>query len=197
MYTNVLTWIRADWTHALVALGAVLFAIATVWGAIKAAYLKTVGHPMPRTRLTLTLDVIAELAVNALGAINKILSARGGASLWATLPADSGAPLVGRPTQAPPPPSGQGGYIAGGPLLLLALVATLVLGAAIFGCLSWQRPACPTPGSYRCAGDLPEYCAPSRQWTTGGDEPCSRQGRTCALASNGEAWCAPMDGGVR
>lgn len=197
MLNNVLVWIRADWAHAMVALGAVLFAFATAWGAVKAAYLKTTGHPMPRNGLTLTLDVVAELAANALGAINKVLVFRGAPSLWSSLPADSGAPLVGRPTTTPPPPSGQSGSVTLGPLLVLCVVAVIVYGALLTGCPSWQRPACPTPGSYRCAADLPEYCAPTKQWTPAGDEPCARTGRTCALAPDGVAWCAPMDGGAR
>ena len=102
-----------------------------------------------------------------------------------------------RTTTAPPPPSGQRGSVTLGPLLVLAVVTVIVYGALLCGCPSWQRPACPTPGAYRCAGDLPEYCAPSRQWTTAGDEPCSRQGRACAIAPDGVAWCAPMDGGAR
>lgn len=197
MLNSILPWIRADWTHALVALGAVLFAIATAWGAIKAAYLKTVGHPMPRTRFTLTLDVIAELATNALGAINKVLSARGSTPLFppaAVPPSGSGAPLVGRPGGSP-------GRASVGALVALAVggpVALLLVAAALPGCPSWQRPACPTPGAYRCAGDMPEFCAPSKQWTPAGDEPCARQGRACALDDDGVAFCAATtDGGVR
>lgn len=80
-----------------------------------------------------------------------------------------------------------------------ALRALLLLAscALLLGCPSWQRPACPTPGSYRCAADLPEYCAPTKQWTPAGDEPCARTGRMCDLAPDGVAWCAPVDGGVR
>ena len=80
--TNLLTWLRSDWTHAFVAIAAFLAAFAATWGAIKAAYAHAVGHPMPRTTLTLTFDVLAELANNALGALNKLLVARGVAPLF-------------------------------------------------------------------------------------------------------------------
>lgn len=198
MLNNVLPWIRADWTHALVALGAVLTALITLWGWFKAAYTKNVGHPLPRNGLTLALDIGAELGLNLLGVVNKVLTFRGSNPLFPPTapppPADSGAPLVGRSGGSP-------GRASVGALVALAVsgpAALLLMAAALPGCPSWQRPACPTPGAYRCAGDQPEFCAPSKQWTPAGDEPCARQGRACALDDDGVAFCAATtDGGVR
>lgn len=124
MFNNVLVWIRADWTHALVALGAVLTALITLWGWFKAAYAKNVGHPLPRNGLTLALDIGAELGLNILGVVNKVLTFRGAAPLFPPTapppPAATGAPLVGRPGGSP-------GRASVGVLLVLALSAPLAV----------------------------------------------------------------------
>ena len=77
------------------------------------------------------------------------------------------------------------------------LLFAIMLCALAWGCPSWQRPACPTPGAYRCAADVPEYCAPSQQWTPAGDEPCARQGRVCAIDTDSVASCAAQNGASR
>lgn len=72
---NLVAWVTAHPWEAIGYLMTSLSALAVVWGAVKAAYVRVVGKPMPRNTLTLTLDVLAELASNALGAYNR---ARGG-----------------------------------------------------------------------------------------------------------------------
>lgn len=89
---------------------------------------------------------------------------------------------------APSGRSGEAGRATVATLVLLALVGALGLGA----CPRWDRPRCETPGIYSCVDDQPHYCAPSRELTPIGDEPCARQGRVCALASDGVASCAAV-----
>lgn len=53
------------------------------------------------------------------------------------------------------------------PLMLL-----LALACALGACPEYQRPACESPGAWRCstadpATALPEYCAPTRHWKIG------------------------------
>jgi hypothetical protein len=93
-----------------------------------------------------------------------------------------------RPTTAPPAPSGQSGRATVATLALLALVGIVGLSA----CPQWDRPRCETPGVYSCVADHPRICAPSRELTPIGDEPCARQGRTCAIATDGRAYCAAV-----
>lgn len=78
----------------------------------------------------------------------------------------------------------------------LTLAAALV--AAVAGCPNWNRPTCPTPGAYSCDHDQPHYCArATHELTPIGDEPCSAQGRVCALSDAGVARCAlATDGGA-
>lgn len=74
--SQIAAWIAA---HPWEALGKASIAgsvLVLVWGAVKAAYVRAVGKPMPRNTLTLTLDVLAELLNNLPGAYNR---ARGGA----------------------------------------------------------------------------------------------------------------------
>lgn len=105
-------WLSSDWTHPLLAGLGILFVYAHLWAAIRISYEKVHGVPMPRTRLVLWLDVLADLANNAPGAINRLLR-RGGHSLFlpAALPskdtaADSEAlPSKELDTAAPTLPS--------------------------------------------------------------------------------------------
>lgn len=85
---TIAQWITAHPWEAIGYAMTALSALAVAWGAIKAAYVRVVGHAMPRNALTLTLDVLAELASNVLGAYNR---ARGGA-------------LFAPPPPPPPPP---------------------------------------------------------------------------------------------
>ena len=97
---QIVAWITAHPWEAIGYVMTSLSALAVVWGAVKAAYVRAVGKPMPRNALTLTLDVLAELASNALGAYNR---ARGGA-LFSPPPAQTAPP---RETMAPPPGGAQ------------------------------------------------------------------------------------------
>jgi len=78
---------------------------------------------------------------------------------------------------------------------LSALLVILALGALGLACPAWVRPACTAPGTYSCANDQPQYCSTSGALTPIGDEPCSAQGRVCALNASGVARCAV--GGAR
>lgn len=120
--TNLLNWLRSDWTHALVAAQIALAALVAAWGAYKAAYLKVVGRPIARTRWTLAADIAAELANNLLGAINKVLTARGAAPLFPPTPALERAPS--------PPSSGQSGSTLGA-VLVVVLAAGVTLLVAL------------------------------------------------------------------
>lgn len=73
-------------------------------------------------------------------------------------------------------------------LRVLALASLLLLPA----CPRWERPRCETPGVHSCVNDQPHYCAPSRELTPFGDEPCSAQGRVCAVNPEGRAYCAQV-----
>lgn len=84
-------------------------------------------------------------------------------------------------------------------LVLLVIVGALALvGAALTGCPTYQRPACEVPGTYRCAGDRPQYCAPSKMWTTAGSTVCG-PAEACEINAEGVAHCNPItaDGGTR
>lgn len=80
-----------------------------------------------------------------------------------------------------------------------ALVALALLMALMAACPNWNRAACPVPGAYSCVRDQPHYCArATHELTPIGDEPCSAQGRVCALSDAGVARCAlATDGGAR
>ncbi|TAK26699.1 MAG: hypothetical protein EPO40_19460 [Myxococcaceae bacterium] len=100
------------------------------------------------------------------------------------------------PMGAPSSDNPQRGSISLRALLALVVIAA-ALGAALLGCPNWQRPSCPTPGRWSCVADQPHYCAPTRELTPIGDEPCGLQGRVCALRADGVARCAPrVDAGL-
>ena len=84
---DLIRWLSADWTHAVTAAGLLALGYALAWAAIRASYERVVGRPMPRTRLVLVLDILADLAVNVPGA-----------------PTGSQAP-PGATTVSPPPPA--------------------------------------------------------------------------------------------
>lgn len=75
-------------SRALAVVGLVCLVLATftfVWGAVKLAWQRVVGRPVPRNRLTMTLDVIADVATNILGAVSRVVKFYTGRSLfWPT-----------------------------------------------------------------------------------------------------------------
>jgi len=89
---DLIRWLSADWTHAVTAAGLLALGYALAWAAIRASYERVVGKPMPRTRFVLVLDVLADLAVNVPGAVNRLLRSTGRDPLF--LP----APSAPRPT---------------------------------------------------------------------------------------------------
>ena len=91
-------------------------------------------------------------------------------------------------TIAPPPPRGpnERGFAT----VALLVVMLCVVMVFLVGCPNWNRPACPTPGIFSCVAGQPHYCAPTRELTPIGDEPCGLQGRVCALNDAGVARCA-------
>jgi hypothetical protein len=74
---DITRWLTADWTHVVAALGVLALGYALAWAAIRASYERVVGRPMPRTRLVLVLDILADLAVNVPGALNRLLRSTG------------------------------------------------------------------------------------------------------------------------
>lgn len=72
---------------------------------------------------------------------------------------------------------------------LVTFFIVLAVSAAVSGCPQWERLRCETPGVYSCVREHPYYCAPSRELTPIGDEPCTAQGRVCALDDAGVASC--------
>jgi len=92
-----LTPLLTSRTVALVGLVCiVLSALAALWGMVKLSYQRALGKPMPRNGLTATLDVLAELAVNVVGAVSRVLKLGTGEGLFRpTVPLAAGerAPL--------------------------------------------------------------------------------------------------------
>jgi hypothetical protein len=60
----------------------VLSALAALWAMVKLSYQSALGKPMPRNAVTATLDVLAELAVNIVGAVSRALKLGTGESLF-------------------------------------------------------------------------------------------------------------------
>lgn len=184
-------WIVAHPWEFLGRIAAASMAFAAAWASVKAAVQKVTGRAMPRNALTTTLDVLAELAMNIPGAINRWVRAGGSPSLFAP---------PSRDTEAPPPPSDpQRGAVRVGALLVICggvLLATLA-GAVLTGC---PRPRDCTPASQRCEGDTPVICdGEGRSWRASGDPivTCAQVGGVC-LVRDGRAFCgrAPADAGA-
>lgn len=136
--SQMIQWSTAHPMEALGYLAAASLAFASAWAAIKAAYQHVTGRAMPRNAVTTALDVLAELALNIPGALNRLVRARGGESIF--------APPQPRATQAPPPPSDpQRGAVRVSVMLSLSgavIVATLA-GALLAGC---PGPVVPVDG---------------------------------------------------
>jgi hypothetical protein len=85
-FSDLIRWLSADWTHAVTAAGLLALGYALAWAAIRASYERVVGKPMPRTRFVLVLDVLADLAVNVPGALNRLLRSTGRDPLFLPAP---------------------------------------------------------------------------------------------------------------
>lgn len=176
--SDLTRWLLADWTHAVAALGVLALGYALAWAAIRASYERVVGRPMPRTRLVLVLDILADLAVNVPGALNRLLRSTGRDPLF--LP----APPAPRPPAAPSAPSGQSGRATVGALVVLAavgLVASVACRPVREAVLDTQSPrvAC-VALSHRCHDGAPEVCSAAGRWWPSMPRSPSGEPRRCA-----------------
>lgn len=190
---DLIRWLSADWTHAVTAAGLLALAYALAWAAIRASYERVVGKPMPRTRFVLALDVLADLAVNVPGAVNRLLRSTGRDPLF--LP----APPAPRPPAAPSGRSGQSGRADVGALVVLAAVGLVGVTAcprAREAVLDTQSPrvAC-APTSQRCHDNAPEVCSASGRWWPALSRHADGTPRTCVGScriEDGDAYCSPL-----
>ncbi len=180
---DLIRWLSADWTHAVTAAGLLALGYALAWAAIRASYERVVGKPMPRTRLVLALDVLADLAVNVPGAVNRLLRSTGRDPLF--LP----APSAPRPPAAPSGRSGQSGRADVGALVVLAAVGLV----GVTACPRVVRdPTVPAPpagcvqGETICHEGAPWRCGPGGQWSQA-DRRCDRIGGVCCLTPSAVA----------
>lgn len=189
---DLIRWLSADWTHAVTAAGLLALGYALAWAAIRASYERVVGKPMPRTRLVLALDVLADLAVNVPGAVNRLLRSTGRDPLF--LP----APPAPRPPAAPSGRSGEAGRATVATLALLALVGALGLAAcprAREAVLDTQSPrvAC-AADTQRCHDGAPEVCSRAGRWWPAmppqDDGTRRRCADVCEVSAAGIAHCA-------
>jgi len=190
--SDLTRWLLADWTHAVAALGVLALGYALAWAAIRASYERVVGRPMPRTRLVLVLDILADLAVNVPGALNRLLRSTGRDPLF--LP----APPAPRPPAAPSAPSGQSGRATVGALVVLAavgLVASVACRPVREAVLDTQSPrvAC-AADAQRCHDGAPEVCSAAGRWWPAlpprDDGTRRRCADVCEVSADGEAHCA-------
>ncbi len=180
---DLIRWLSADWTHAVTAAGLLALGYALAWAAIRASYERVVGKPMPRTRLVLALDVLADLAVNVPGAVNRLLRSTGRDPLF--LP----APSAPRPPAAPSGRSGQSGRADVGALVVLAAVGLV----GVTACPRVVRdPTVPAPpagcvqGETICHEGAPWRCGPGGVWSQA-DRRCDRIGGVCCLTPSAVA----------
>ena len=191
-FSDITRWLFSDWTHVVAALGVLALGYALAWAAIRASYERVVGRPMPRTRLVLALDILADLAVNVPGALNRLLRSTGRDPLFLPVPP---AP---RPPAAPSGRSGEAGRATVATLVLLALVGVLGLAAcprAREAVLDTQSPrvAC-AADTQRCHDGAPEVCSRAGRWWPAmppqDDGTRRRCADVCEVSSAGIAHCA-------
>ena len=182
-FSDLIRWLSADWTHAVTAAGLLALGYALAWAAIRASYERVVGKPMPRTRFVLVLDVLADLAVNVPGAVNRLLRSTGRDPLF--LP----APSAPRPPAAPSGRSGQSGRADVGALVVLAAVGLV----GVTACPRVVRdPTVPAPpagcvqGETICHEGAPWRCGPGGVWSQA-DRRCDRIGGVCCLTPSAVA----------
>jgi hypothetical protein len=175
---DIIRWLSADWTHAVTAAGLLALGYALAWAAIRASYERVVGKPMPRTRFVLVLDVLADLAVNVPGAVNRLLRSTGRDPLFLPAP----PPRAGAPSGR----SGQSGRADVGALVVLAAVGLVGVTAcprAREAVLDTQSPrvAC-APTSQRCHDGAPEVCSATGRWWPAMPPQDDGTPRRCAVA---------------
>ena len=188
---DLIRWLSADWTHAVTAAGLLALGYALAWAAIRASYERVVGKPMPRTRFVLVLDVLADLAVNVPGAVNRLLRSTGRDPLFLPAP----PPRAGAPSGR----SGEAGRATVATVVLLALVGALGLAAcprAREAVLDTQSPrvAC-APTSQRCHDGAPEVCSATGRWWPAMPPQDDGTPRRCAdscIVTEGVAHCAAV-----
>lgn len=95
MLKSLASWSIAHPEAALLALGAVITALTSLYAAVKIAYQRVTGRAAKGGVWTV-LDVVVELLPNVPGAVNRFLRAGGAASIFAP-------PSQSRDTVAPPP----------------------------------------------------------------------------------------------
>jgi hypothetical protein len=177
-FSDLIRWLSADWTHAVTAAGLLALGYALAWAAIRASYERVVGKPMPRTRLVLVLDVLADLAVNVPGAVNRLLRSTGRDPLFLPAPPPRASAPSGR--------SGQSGRADVGALVVLAAVGLVGVTAcprAREAVLDTQSPrvAC-APTSQRCHDGAPEVCSATGRWWPAMPPQDDGTPRRCAVA---------------
>lgn len=129
-----------------------LSALAALWAMVKLSYQRALGKPMPRNALTMTLDVIAELATNVVGAVSRAIKLGTGESLFKpTVPLASGEVDLRSASVVPPEPivphdptRTQRGSVELGALsyvIVVIALAVAVVGGITAGCTP------PTPPS--------------------------------------------------
>ncbi len=188
---DLIRWLSADWTHAVTAAGLLALGYALAWAAIRASYERVVGKPMPRTRFVLVLDVLADLAVNVPGAVNRLLRSTGRDPLFLPAP----PPRAGAPSGR----SGEAGRATVATLVLLALVGALGLAAcprAREAVLDTQSPrvAC-AADTQRCHDGAPEVCSATGRWWPAMPPQDDGTPRRCAdscIVTEGVAHCAAV-----
>lgn len=176
---DLIRWLSADWTHAVTAAGLLALGYALAWAAIRASYERVVGKPMPRTRLVLVLDILADLAVNVPGAVNRLLRSTGRDPLFLPAPPPPRA-------SAPSGRSGEAGRATVATLMLLALVGLAGLAAcprAREAVLDTQSPrvAC-AADTQRCHDGAPEVCSRAGRWWPALPVAPDGSPRRCAVA---------------
>lgn len=112
---HAIEWALSDWTHLAIVGAGVASGYSIAWGAVRASIERVTGKPLPRTRVVILLDILADLAINVPSAVNRVLRATGATPLFLpsskgnaaeiVTPPPSTDPEAGRPTITPQAPS--------------------------------------------------------------------------------------------
>ena len=175
MSPDLIRWLSADWTHAVTAAGLLALGYASRGPRSARRTSASSADRMPRTRLVLVLDILADLAVNVPG---RSTGCSGHRARPLFLPAPPAPGL-------PPPRLGawQAGRATVAALVLLALVGVLgtrgvpagaraVLDTQSPGGLRRRHPALPRR--------RPEVCSRAGRWWASLPRSPSGEPRRCA-----------------